>query len=1045
MMLQLIRNPICKQVCNVATLIFAFLFLAVSMFITISDSHAHGINPPELTLVYGADETATFVVEDDYTCSATISVQSEHESVVTVSPGSGTGISVEFTITVVGIGETEISIGWVGEDFPDEEGCNENTMGLTRSLPIEVIASGSAEEDGSGNFLQSGTAQDPINTFTGELYSEKVRDLDLGGPMPLYFERYYSSYLRRSFILGDLGSNWRHNFDARLFRSGNTIKYITAEGRVTNFHQDLQSGDWDQLTNTDTPYQLSVVPGEDILVYDPTDERVYTFDFTTNNIIAGKLSKVEDGHGNFHIVNYKTDTGQIETISDGLGRTLVFFYNDEAIPKISVVSDGTRSVTLQYTDPLDTEYLTIAQDVLAGFTQFTYEDTSANADHALMTRMTRPMLNTPFTQTFFGTGNQFASGRVATQTDASGNTFNFDYAGADTTITDPQSNFRTHTHTTTGELSSSKDTAAQDVGIGYDIAGRRNSITDRFGDITTMSYDSASGNLASRTNADGTTSSFTYASRTVNGLTLHDLSGVTHADGTTETLVHDAAGNLISRRDQLGNTNTFTYNGRGQVLTAINTLGGVVTNTYNSDETLATSMNAAGNTTTFGYDVFKRQNLITLADGSTRSTTFNNANNPLTTTDENGNTTTMTYDANGNLVTVKDSLLKIATFAYDGNDRLLTVTDPLGGASSKTYDQLGRIATSTDALNQLRTNGYDVHNRLTSVTDPLLNVWATTYDLEGIIASSSDPLGNTTQYISDKMGRITKATSPLGHISQTGYDAMGRVASTTDALNQVITFNRDARGLLSGIALPGGTISTSMSRNALGNLTSVTDPNGNNWTATYDTSGRLTSSTDPLGQARTIAYDNRNRQSVITLPGILGTKTLTYDGVGNLTGISYSGGTAFGFTYDSNNQMNAANNGGVTPNNMTRSYDANGRISNSNGFAIRRDAGGRITAMTLATGKTLTHAYDASDRLTSVSDWAGGVTTFTYDIAGRLTSTTRPNGVNQTSTWDNDSRLTGLSEGAVSTITLIRDAAGQVAAATRNVPQTASATTLSSR
>ncbi len=50
------------------------------------------------------------------------------------------------------------------------------------------------------------------------------------------------------------------------------------------------------------------------------------------------------------------------------------------------------------------------------------------------------------------------------------------------------------------------------------------------------------------------------------------------------------------------------------------------------------------------------------------------------------------------------------------------------------------------------------------------------------------------------------------------------------------------------------------------------------------------------------------------------------------------------------------------------------------------EAGGRITQMTLATGKAVSYTYNANDRVREITDWDGGITTFTYDAVGRLTS-----------------------------------------------------------
>ena len=125
--------------------------------------------------------------------------------------------------------------------------------------------------------------------------------------------------MRRNNILGDLGSNWRHNFDARLFQSGNTINYVSHDGRSTDFLLNLGNGVWQQQNNLDTVYQLSVVGGQNTVLYDPLVDRIYTFDFTTDNIIIGRLVKIEDGQGNEHNLTYNNPTStQLVSVSDGL-------------------------------------------------------------------------------------------------------------------------------------------------------------------------------------------------------------------------------------------------------------------------------------------------------------------------------------------------------------------------------------------------------------------------------------------------------------------------------------------------------------------------------------------------------------------------------------------------------------------------------------------------------------------------------------------------------------------------------------------------------
>lgn len=886
------------------------------------------------------------------------------------------------------------------------------------------------EGKSAANFIHSGTSEDPVNTFTGELFSQKSKDLDLGGPMPLYFQRYYASYLRRDFVLSDLGSNWRHNFDARLYWVGTTMDYVDHKGRVTKFAQDQGTEDWDQLTNSDTPYQLSVTLGEDVQLYDPIAKRIYTFDYTTDNIIAGKLSRIEDGKGNVHTLNYQLATGHLDTVEDGLGRSLSFFYNSNILPKISVVSDGTRAINFEYLDSVDSEYLTLYRDADGGVTTYTYADTSGNADHGLMTSMRRPENNVPYTQTYYDISDPLLSGRVETQIDSNGNTFTFDYAGSDTIIIDPLFNTRVHTHTASGEFSNRQDQAGQSFAMGSDSTGRRNSITDRLGDTTSYDYHTPSGKISSVTGADATLTSYDYATRILGDFTFNDLTTVTQADGETEGMVYDAFGNLISHKDEAGDIATFTYDSNGQVLTTTNPDLGVVVNTYNADGTQDTQTDAEGNTTTFSYDLLKRLNLITYDDGSSKSFTYDNRDNVLSTTDENGHVTQMAYDANGNLEKIIDPLTYFTTFTYDGNDRLLSMADYLGDTTTLSYDHFGRVKTATDENGNVTIYGYDILGRLTSTTDPLGHISVSTYDIEAIPVSSTDPLGNTTSYDSDKKGRITRIISPLGNTSRVAYDTMGRVISNTDPLGYTTLLDLDARGLVTSETLLSSTISASYTRDVLGNITQVTDPNSHNWLSSYDSSGRLTGSTDPLGNQIAIDYDNRNRPDLITYPASLGTQTISYDPAGNLTDRDYLGGPNLDFTYDAADRLTSANG-------ITLGYDANGRIVDSNGITITRDPGGRIATIALAPLKNVSYDYDANNRLTRITGPSGEVTNFSYDAVGQMTEIDRPNGISTSYSYDSDGRLVGINEGAISNISLTRDADGQILSASRRLPQAA--------
>ena len=239
------------------------------------------------------------------------------------------------------------------------------------------------------------------------------------------------------------------------------------------------------------------------------------------------------------------------------------------------------------------------------------------------------------------------------------------------------------------------------------------------------------------------------------------------------------------------------------------------------------------------------------------------------------------------------------------------------------------------------------------------------------------------------------------------------------------TYNN--RGLLAGMTLPE-TISTTYIRNDLGLITRIIDPNGDFWDKGYDQMGRLTSRTDPLSNKTSYAYDSRSRISTVTFPE--SSLQLTYDGSGKVVRRLYSDGTDLKYTYDDNGRL-------LTTNGLTLSYDSRGGIVGSNGLIITRDNVGRVSTMTLATGKTVTYNYNIRGLVSQVSDWVGGSTNLTYDDDGRLSSIARPNGITTAYTYDQDGRLVGIVEqkgGIISSISLTRNGVGEITSAARNVP-----------
>ncbi len=871
---------------------------------------------------------------------------------------------------------------------------------------IQAIDNQTIESKGGG------TDADPVSTRNGELFKELSPDLDLGGPLPLRFQRYYASNLLTDARTDSrLGDNWLHNFRWELRARSRDAVLTTPVGRTVRFLK--QGDDWVLIGPTAIPFQLADNDATNgTTLYDPRTALFYEFS------IGDVLLSVRDGNGNTHTLGYSLPGPgqlQLDSVSDGLGRTLSFTYTSGLMKS---VSDGNRTVLFDHSG----NDLSSVTDATGQTTLYAYDS------GALLVSETRPEGNVPFSQTWSTGGGGASSGgsgagivtglsQVMTQTDADGNSVGFAYAAPSTTITDVLGS-RTHLHDAAGELTQSTDRTGESVSIELDDDGRRSDVTDRFGDTTSTAYDAVGGAPETITHADGTESHLAYTSRTVGSLTARDLTTVTNTDGTTETLGYDADGNRNSRTDPAGNVSTTTYDGNGRTLTATNPETGTTTMAYDGAANPISHTDPAGNTTTIDYDAMLRPELVTYEDTETVGLGYDANDNVTSRTDERGNITTVDYDDNGNPGTLTDPQGSVS-YGYDGNDRATSRTDRTGRTMSVAYDATGRLASSTDEGNNTTTFDYDARGRLSQVTQPEGNGVGLQYDAEGLLAILTDGRGESLSLSRDAMGRATQLTTPRGDPWRIDYDLMGRPSLYEDPEGGETTVARDPNGAVSAIMLPGGTVTGQYEYDGLGNLDRVWDPNGQPWERAHDTSGRPVSRTDPLGQTTTIDYDERNRVSGFTFAGSLGSLQIARDEAGNPTAVSGSDGTAMTMGYDSAGRATSGTG-------LSLSRDAEGRVTDSNGIGVTYNSAGLPETMTLAPGVTVTYGYDANGRPTTVDDSFGNGVILSYDGDGNLASIVRSNGTTTTYSYDEDGKLIGIDEGSFGDTWLTRDALGRV-------------------
>jgi YD repeat-containing protein len=840
-------------------------------------------------------------------------------------------------------------------------------------------------------------AGEPVSTATGELYKAFSSDFSLGGPLNLEFRRYYASLLTANRPPTNMGTNWTHNFDWLLIVNGSQAQLFRFGGRSIQFAK-ATSG-WQLVNAEQYGYQL-INNASGFQFLDPRTNLIYGFNGTGGSLA---LSSVQDRNGNTLTLTQMTGA---TVIADGLGRTLTLTLDPTSKNIVKVTDQTGRAISFGYTSG----NLTQMTDANGNVTTFGY-----SGGGGLMSSETRPAGNTPLTQTFD------SSSRVATQVDSRGNSLTFNYSNNTTAYSDPLGATSTDTFRNLTDALSYADPDNQTISIAYDGNDRRTSVTDRLGNKSTLTYDPVTGYLTSETTPSGNKTSYTYTPQPSGGFTFYKMSQVQYPDGTSTSFSYDANGNATSITDQAGKIWKFTYNSHGQIASVADPTGRICKYAYNPDATVASVTDAAGNVTAYSYDMQKRVSQIKFADSSTRAFSYDNLDNVLKTTDERGNSLAFVFDANGRPQSVTDPSGGTRTMTYNNDDQLSKQTDRTGQTASMSYDKNGLISSVTSPAGETHTFTYDSHHRTTSVVDSAGHGISFGYNKEDGLTSLGDGLSRKTSFTLDGLGFPSQITTPLNESYTLTRNPFGVLTGVTDPTGMSTKVTYDARGLLASMS--AGSLTASYTYDDSGLIAGATDPNGNGWIIGRDSGGRFGSLTDPLQRATKYTYDQRNRFATQQTP--LGTVNFTFDAAGNLVRRQYSDGTDLQYTFDKNDRLTAAPG-------LALGYDAESQITASNGIQIVRDADGRIASITLAPNKTVKYAYSPVGLLATITDWAGGTTTFTYDAANQLTAVTRPNKLGTQYAYDADGRLTGITEDAGATITLQRDAAGRIVSETRS-------------
>ena len=606
--------------------------------------------------------------------------------------------------------------------------------------------------------------------------------------------------------------------------------------------------------------------------------------------------------------------------------------------------------------------------------------------------------------------------------DGTGKSYVYDAKGDLIREIDPRGLVTSHEYDSAGRLAKTIDADGKQTTFGYDYWGNQTTVTTEKGVITNL-FNAQHQMIQTLYDTLATASGTTVRTKVRVDRFFYDANGnqdrvdsidlrvdsvlmpaALIASLTNSTVTREEADSVAASRKRSTST-VFDY--RGTAVVSVNAAENSSSTVLNAARQTASVTDVRGAITQFGYDLaggLQYESLPLAETGDTTSLARVYRRDLMGRVTETRETAYAIVASTTNLIanaaTGEQSMVsgsaaaRVSRTSYDLMGHVVASQDALGFMTRVTYDPAGNVIESIDASRRSRLTILDNMDRVVKeVLPPVLVVqpstavsvastWEfpmtkTAYDADGNVVSSTDVSGRTTTFQYDALNRMIVKTAPpvltdvsgvqqnVSPVWQWTYDALGNVTSETDPLLRVSSSTYDFFGRVLSRTLPDpdGTgpllaATTVFTYDAFGNLLTVLEQ-GDPSTTTDD---RIT----------VHEYNALNQKIRTTLPdpdgptngtlGLLSSPVLTwtYDDAGNvLTEVDPLLRTTT-YTWNQRNQL------------TKKELPA---VANAG-------PGGSIP--------TFLSTYDVFGSTISSTDALGRITTFDHDEAGRTILTVSP-------------------------------------------------------
>lgn len=882
----------------------------------------------------------------------------------------------------------------------------------TAENTAENTAANTAENAASRSTDNMSRVGDPVDVATGDVVMTQT-DVSLPGLLPLILKRVHRSSQRGGRWFGE---SWVSSLDQRILIAGDRVAAVFADGQVLVYRRgELDAGG--ALPKTGPEWPLRRQADGSWTVTDPQRGLTWRYEHRPGfwRYAGGQgelpLTSVTDRAGHEIKFQYGTD-GAPTAVTHSAGYQIDVTVSHERITALALGqvplvryeyddAGNLAGITNSSGQPLRLSYdsggrLTGWTDRNGGSYQYTYDESgrcvrgespsgALSATYSYGDGVTR-WVNAAGAVTAYWIDR---AARVAAMTDPVGNVtrFSHDSRNRVTARTDPLGRVTRYAYDPAGNLvtvtradgstaRAAYDNWCQPVELSeaggsvwyqdFDDLGNRIALTQPDGTVIRYSYD-ASGHLAAVTGPDGAT---TRVSCDAAGLPVL----VTGPDGGTTRYERDQFGRVGRIIDPSGAVTELAWTVEGRPVSRTLPDGSVEAWTWDAEGNLARHVSPAGAVTTYSYGPFDKAVLVRRPDGTSTSFTYD-PELRLESVVHGGLTWRYTYDRAGRLAAETDYNGAVTRYAYDDAGQLVSRVNAAGQETAYAYDALGNVVEQL-AGDSVTSFGYDPAGRLVLARNASAEVVLARDALGRVTAETCDGRTVSTSY--DAAGRVLSRVTPSGAATTWDYDDAGLPAAMRFG-GQELRFGFGASGREIRRELPGG-LTLSQSWDSAGRLSGqvLTGPGApdplQRRSYAYNPDGFVTGISDMLTGDRAFSLDASGR--VTTVTGAGWSERYAYDPAGNIASAALP------------SSPGAASAPWLEPGSSADPREVTGTLTTRAGnIRYRYDAAGRVIARTRTRisrkAQTWRYAWDADNRLVSVTMPDGSVWRYRYDPFGR--------------------------------------------------------------